>query len=400
MLRVLVSSVLFLWSVSLFANDRYIVVYKDTPKNFMSARSLVASLPSVSSVKNLDFINAQVISADKDDIDFIKGMDSVEFVEADKEMSISKDVTWGLDRHDAREGLDGSYTPPNDGSGVHAYIIDTGINSKHLEFKGRVGKGFSAIKKGGSEDCNGHGTHVAGTIAGTEFGMAKKSIVHPVRVLDCKGSGYNSGVIAGVDWVTKNHEKPAVANMSLGGGASRALDLAVEKAVKSGVTFVLAAGNENQDACKVSPARVPSGITVGAIDPASDDRAYFSNYGPCVDIFAAGVAIDSAWKGKENAKKTISGTSMAAPHVAGGVALFLHENPNATTEEVEAWLKRNATKDIVGDSLSENNDLLYVGGLEVEEPNPTPTPNPEKPDNFFFCDWLGPILKRLFKCPL
>jgi subtilisin family serine protease len=394
MLRVLVS-VLFLFSVNLFAGDRYIVGYKD---NFVSARSFVASLPSVSAIKNFETINAQVITADLKDVERIRGMDSVDYIEKDQQMSISK-ATWGLDRIDSREGLDGVYTAPNDGSGVHVYIVDTGINSKHLEFKGRVGKGFSAIKKGGSEDCNGHGTHVAGTTAGTKYGVAKKAIVHPVRVLDCKGSGYNSGVIEGVEWVTKNHIKPAVANMSLGGGASKSLDLAVEKAVESGVVFVVAAGNENQDACKVSPARTPDAITVGASD-ADDERAYFSNFGDCVDIFAPGVQIDSAWIGGKNAKNTISGTSMASPHIAGAVALYLHENPNADPKEVEAWLKASSTQGIIGDSKTEANDLLFIGDLEQVEPDPEPEPTPVPP-SLGVCDYLRvPFFRWLFRCDI
>ena len=360
----------------------------------MSARSLVASLPSVSSVKNLDSINAQVLTADKEDIDFIENMDSVDFVEKDQEMSISQD-TWGLDRLDAREGLDGVYTAPNDGSGVHAYVIDTGVRSDHEEFKGRIGEGFYAIKKGGTEDCNSHGTHVSSTVAGTKYGVAKKATVHPVRVLDCKGSGMTSGVIQGVQWVAENHKKPAVANMSLGGGTSKSLDLAVRKAVASGVTFVVAAGNENQDACRVSPAREPSAIAVGASD-ADDYRAYFSNHGDCVSIFAPGVQIDGAGIDSKDDVLTISGTSMSSPHVSGAVAIYLHDKPNATPEEVKEWLRERSTKGIIEDSKSKNNDLLYLGRGKS---NPTPPTEPEKPDNFFFCRIFKlPILRYLFGC--
>jgi subtilisin family serine protease len=374
-----------LFSINLFANKQYIVAYK---QGIMSVRSEVNSLQSVTTLKKLNS-NTDVIKADEIDIDIIRDMAQVEYVEEDRIMKVSE--TWGLDRIDDREGLDDSYEPIGDGEGVHVYVIDTGINTKHEEFEGRIGEGFSSIKKGGIEDCNAHGTHVSSTVGGTKYGVAKKTIIHPIRVLDCKGSGYTSGVVEGVNWVAKNHIKPAVANMSLGGMSSKTLDLAVEKAVKSGVTFVVAAGNENSDACKGSPSRVPSAITVGASD-ADDERAYFSNHGDCVDIFAPGVQIMGAWKGDKDAYNEISGTSMGSPAVAGAAAIYLGLKKDAKIEEVEKWIKDKATKGIIGDSKTKLNDLLYVGG-EKSEPRPeTPKKKP------FFCNWLGPILKKVFKC--
>src|SRR5688572_18403843 len=216
----------------------------------------------------------------------------VKYVEEDSEVyaiATQTNATWGLDRIDQRSlPRDTNYTYTTTGAGVNAYIIDTGVRFSHSEFTGRTGSTYDAIGDGqNGNDCNGHGTHVAGTVGGTTYGVAKGVTIHRVRVLNCSGSGSNSGVIAGVDWVTANHASPAVANMSLGGGASSALDNAVANSVASGVTFAVAAGNENQNACNVSPARAPSAITVGSTTT-SDARSSFSNFGTCVDIFAPG----------------------------------------------------------------------------------------------------------------
>ena len=294
---------------------------------------------------------------------------SVALVEQDQIMTASatqSNPTWGLDRIDQHNlPLSSSYTYNSTGAGVTAYIIDTGILFAHSEFGGRASTGVDEITAGGAAaDCNGHGTHVSGTVGGATYGVAKDVELVAVRVLDCGGSGPNSGVIAGVDWVTANHKSPAVANMSLGGSASTALDQAIAASVASGVTYAVAAGNGNflgiaQNACNYSPSREPSAITVSATD-ASDTKASWANYGTCVDIFAPGVSITSSWY--TGGTNTISGTSMATPHVVGAAALYLQANPTATPAQVTTALTGNATLNVVksGGSGSPNR-LLYTG---------------------------------------
>ena len=289
----------------------------------------------------------------------------VAYVEQDQIMTVSAtqgNPTWGLDRIDERSlPLDGAYRYNTTASSVTAYVIDTGIRSSHSEFGGRVVGGVTAISDGrGSSDCNGHGTHVAGTVGGSTYGVAKGVKLFAVRVLGCNGDGSNSGVIAGVDWVTYNHKKPAVANMSLGGGASQALDNAVSNSIRAGVTYAVAAGNENQNACNVSPSRVGSALTVAATT-SSDRRASFSNYGSCVDLFAPGQNITSAWPSSNSATNTISGTSMAAPHVAGVAALYLQRNQGASPSTVASNIKGNATTNVVSGTNGSPNRLLYKG---------------------------------------
>ncbi|KAB2891247.1 MAG: S8 family peptidase, partial [Kofleriaceae bacterium] len=267
-------------------------------------------------------------------------------------------ATWGLDRIDqANRPLSGSYVYPNEGSGVTAYIIDTGIRVTHQSFGGRARAGYSAINDGrGSDDCQGHGTHVAGTVGSSTWGVAKNVQLVAVRVLGCNGSGTDSGVISGINWVAQNRQGPSVANMSLGGGASSATDTAIRNAHNSGVTMVVAAGNENQNACNVSPARAPEAITV-ASSTSSDARSSFSNHGSCVDIFAPGSSITSANYSSSSGSTTMSGTSMASPHVAGAAALYLSANPSATPAQVAAALTGNASSGKISGTNGSPNKL-------------------------------------------
>jgi subtilisin family serine protease len=269
-------------------------------------------------------------------------------------------ATWGLDRIDQRaRPLSTTFTYANTGAGVTAYILDTGINPTHAEFTGRLAAGFTSIADGrGTADCDGHGTHVAGTVGGTVYGVAKGVTLVPVRVLDCNGSGSWSGVIAGIDWVAGQQRPGAeVANMSLGGGASTSVDNAVANAVTRGVTMVVAAGNSNRDACNFSPARTGVAITVGATT-SSDARASYSNFGRCLDIFAPGSSITSAWIGGNTATLSISGTSMASPHVAGVAALYLQSNPGASPSTVRNALVANATSSVVTSAGRNSPNLL------------------------------------------
>ena len=284
-------------------------------------------------------------------------------------------ATWGIDRTDQRDlPLSTTYTYDTTASTVHAYIVDTGILASHNDFGGRVSGGYTAISDGrGTTDCNGHGTHVAGTVAGATWGIAKGAQLHPVRVLDCAGSGTNSGVIAGMDWVASNHVKPAVANMSLGGGASTAVDDAVARMSSAGVTVVVAAGNDNSNACNYSPARAASAITVGSTT-SSDARSSFSNYGSCLDIFGPGSSITSAWYTSNTATNTISGTSMASPHVAGVAALYLAVNPSATPSQVTSAIINAATPNkVTSPGTSSPNRLLY-SFFDGSTPPPPPPP--------------------------
>ncbi|MFJ6931855.1 S8 family peptidase [Streptomyces nigra] len=281
--------------------------------------------------------------------------------------------SWGLDRIDQKNlPLNSSYTYPDSaGQGVTAYVIDTGVRITHSDFGGRASYGYDAIDNDNTaQDGHGHGTHVAGTVAGSSYGVAKKAKIVGVRVLNNSGSGTTAQVVAGIDWVAQNAVKPAVANMSLGGGADSALDTAVRNAIASGVTFAVAAGNESTDASTRSPARVAEAITVGATT-STDARASYSNYGSALDLFAPGSSITSAWNSGDSATNTISGTSMATPHVAGAAALYLADNPTATPAQVASALTAAATSGVVtSPGTGSPNRLLYVGGGTTTPPGP------------------------------
>jgi subtilisin family serine protease len=290
----------------------------------------------------------------------------VAYIELDGEASIATTqagATWGIDRVDQRDlPLSGSYTYTTTASNVHAYIIDTGIRADHNEFGTRARMVFNSAG-GKNTDCNGHGTHVAGTVGGTQYGIAKGVRLYGVKVLNCAGSGTWSGVIAGMDWVAVNHTKPAVANMSLGGGASTAVNAAAVNLMNAGVYLVAAAGNSNADACNSSPAGA-SGVMTVAASTSTDAKASYSNWGVCVNIYAPGSSITSAWHSNRAATNTISGTSMAAPHVAGVAALHKATYSDADQSTLTNWLTSNATSGKIGGNPSSTpNRLLFKSSL-------------------------------------
>ena len=297
-------------------------------------------------------------------VDALRADPDVAYVEQDAivtTMATQSGATWGLDRIDQRNlPLSGTYTYASTGTGVRAYIIDTGIQTNHPQFGSRASAVYDAFG-GNGQDCNGHGTHVAGTVGGSTYGVAKNAMLRGVRVLDCAGSGSTSGVIAGMNWVANNHIKPAVANMSLGGGFSTSSNTAANNLASAGVFLAVAAGNSNADACNASPASAANATTVAA-STSTDAKASYSNHGPCVDLYAPGSSITSAWIA--SGTRTISGTSMASPHVAGVGALYKATFGDASYSTIRTWVVNNATSGVItGNVGTTPNKLLYKAGL-------------------------------------
>jgi len=348
--------------------DRYIVVFKKdaSPSVVRSARDDARNDGGRIHYEYGTALKGFAATLPAKAVNRLRGNPQVDYLEPDQEVRASvtqppsppSSPPWGLDRVDQLElPLSDDYTYTATGVGVTAYVIDTGIRATHSEFGFgvRAPRGHDVFNPGSLDisDCNGHGTHVAGTIGGSTYGIAKQVTLVSVRVLDCNGSGTTSGVIAGVDWVTADHSytTPAVANMSLGGGSSTALDAAVSASIDAGVTYAIAAGNDSRNACNYSPARVASAITVGATTldatATTDVRASYSNHGGCLDLFAPGSNITSAWKSSDIATKTISGTSMATPHVAGAAALYLEGAGSASPSAVGQAIVDGATSGVV-----------------------------------------------------
>jgi subtilisin family serine protease len=348
--------------------SRYIVKYGNNVNAEVESRSLEQNGIEVKATLS-HALKASVVVATPEEMESLKESADVASVELDSRASISSSTSiWGLDRVDQRSGRDGQYSFDAEGAGVNVYVVDTGLLLSHSEFSGRVPASWNAINDGnGVNDCNGHGTHVAGTAAGTTYGVARKANIIPVRTLECDGSGWSSTVMAGIDWAISHHVagQPAVMNLSIGGFTNASFDQAVQSAVNDGITVVAAAGNSGQDACATSPSRVPSAITVAATN-INDAQASWSNYGSCVDIQAPGVSIRSAWNNSPTGNSTLDGTSMAAPHVSGAAAVLLSRDRSLSPADLQQSMINNATIGAVSANKGATpNRLLFV-------PPPTP----------------------------
>ncbi|WP_433314553.1 S8 family serine peptidase [Micromonospora sp. CA-269861] len=350
--------------------DRYIVVLKDKKATQKEVKATASALAAANggSVRRVfsSALNGYSAAMNRRQAERLAADPAVSYVEQVQIASATGTQTnppsWGLDRIDqSGSKRDNSYTYPTTGSGVTAYVVDTGIDIAHQDFGGRARYGWDAVDQDDvAQDCDGHGTHVAGTVGGTTFGVAKAVQLVAVRVLDCEGSGTSEQVLAGIDWVTANAVKPAVANMSLGFNSNnQAVNDAISRSIGTGITYAVASGNSMQDACNVSPASAPAAITVGATDKI-DFRAWFSNYGSCVDTYAPGVSIVSAAAGSGDGTLSISGTSMASPHVAGAAALLLQANPNWRPQQVRDQIVTSGVAGAVHDPAGATDRLLNV----------------------------------------
>jgi subtilisin family serine protease len=347
--------------------DQYIVVFNDdVPDAPGLARLLSAERGGTVMYTYTGVLKGFAARMSEPAAQALRNNPNVAYVEQDQEVTLAatqSGATWGIDRIDQRNRpLSGTYTYNTTASNVYVYIIDTGILTSHSQFGGRAANVYDAFGGSGT-DCNGHGTHVAGTVGGSTYGVAKGVRLRGVRVLNCSGSGSWSGIIAGMDWVRNNRVNPAVANMSLGGGFSSAVNTAANNLANSGVFVAVASGNSNRSACNYSPASASAVTSVNA-STSSDAKASFSNYGSCTHLYAPGASITSAWIGSTGATRTISGTSMASPHVAGVAALYKATFGNASSSTIRSWLINNSTTGVIaGNPSGTPNRLLYKSTL-------------------------------------
>jgi subtilisin family serine protease len=381
---------------------RILVDIEHNQRTFDNKNGKVTSLAATNPSNKIGVVFSHAIQGfsatlTPESVAYLKLQPEIDYIEPDHIISVNATQTptpsWGLDRIDQLAlPLNDSYNYSENGAGVHAYIIDSGLWLTHDEFVGRVGNGYDFIDNDTTpNDCSGHGTHVAGTVAGQRYGVAKDAIIHPLKVFGCVGGSAYSIIISGVDWVRLNYQSPAVVNMSLGGPGSVAMDSAVNAVIDAGITVVTSGGNNGRSdgkspyACDYSPARVPNAITVGSTT-VTDQRSNFSNFGSCLDLFAPGSDITSAGIGSDDATDNKYGTSMASPHVAGVVANYLESNPLATPSEVSELIINNATADLVTDARGGSPNRLLFNILDENAP---PAPSIPSTENFAWRDGHG-----------